>query len=99
MEENHSNDNDRLFSKSVRAGRRKYFFDVKETRNSDYYIVITESKKRFEDNSFMKSKIYLYKEDFNKFSDALRETVNFVKQELLPEYDYDEFAYSQEEEE
>lgn len=80
-----------IFSKKVRAGRRTYFFDVKTTRNSDYYVTITESKRRNEDGSFIKHKIFLYKEDFNKFSQALQETLGHVKSELMPEYDYDEF--------
>lgn len=97
MEDNRYNDNDKLFSKRVKAGRRTYFFDVRETKNSDYYVTITESKKRFDDQSYVKQKIFLYKEDFNKFSDALSETINFVKQELLPEYDFDEFTRPEEE--
>jgi hypothetical protein len=99
MEENKFNDNDKPFTKMVRAGRRKYFFDVRETKTSDYYITITESKKRFDDHNFVKQKIFLYKEDFNKFAEALQETIDFVKQELLPEYNFDEFAnYKYEEE-
>ena len=80
-----------IFSKKVRAGRRTYFFDVKTTRNNDYYVTITESKRKSEDGSFIKHKIFLYKEDFNKFSQALKETLGHVKSELMPEYDYDEF--------
>lgn len=91
MEEKNSG-HERVFSKKVKAGKRTYFFDVKPTKRNDYYITITESKKAFDENHYMKQKIFLYKEDFNKFSDALRETVNFVKSELLPEYDYDEFT-------
>jgi hypothetical protein len=95
MDDNKYNDNERAFSKTVLAGRRKYYFDVRETKYSDYYITITESKKKFENNNFVKQKIFLYKEDFNKFADALMETINFVKQELLPEYDFDEFSHKQ----
>ncbi len=80
-----------IFSKRVRAGRRTYFFDVKTTRKNDYYVTITESKKRSEDGSFIKHKIFLYKEDFNKFSQALQETLGHVKSELMPEYNYDEY--------
>ena len=72
-----------VYSKAVRAGRRTYFFDVKATRNDDYYLTITESrKKQGKDGSFFfdKHKIYLYKEDFAKFADGLEEVVNFVKQ-------------------
>jgi len=87
-----------IFSKKVRAGKRTYFFDVKSTRNNDYYITITESKKRHEDGTFIKHKIFLYKEDFNKFSQALQETVGHVKSDLMPEYDFDEFLHQEESE-
>lgn len=87
-------DNDKLFSKRVKAGRRTYFFDVRSTKRNDFYITITESKKRFDDQSFVKQKIFLYKEDFNKFLESLTETVNYVKSELLPEYDFDEFTHT-----
>lgn len=69
-----SRDRDEIYANAVRAGKRTYFFDVRATRNSDYYLTITESKKRFHDNgsvSYEKHKIFLYKEDFEKFSDAL----------------------------
>ncbi len=85
-------DKEEVFSKKVRAGKRTYFFDVKTTRGDDYYITITESKKRFEDGGYVKHKIFLYKEDFNKFSEAFTETVNYVKSDLMPEYDFDEFT-------
>src|SRR3954463_15455384 len=87
-----------LFSKSVRAGKRTYFFDVKATRGNDYYITITESKKHFETGNYVKHKIFLYKEDFNKFMEALNETVNHVKTDLMPEYDFEEFRNNQREE-
>lgn len=76
------NDREEIYSKSVRAGKRTYFFDVKATRNNDYYLTITESKKKFgEDGShnFEKHKIFLYKEDFEKFSEGLDEVVNYIK--------------------
>jgi hypothetical protein len=96
MQENDYNDHNQqeeIFSKRIRAGKRTYFFDVKATRNNDYYITITESKRsRFEDGSFVKTKIHLYKEDFNKFSDALNETIGHVKSNLLPEYNFDEYT-------
>ena len=85
-------DNEEVFSKKVRAGKRTYFFDVKATKGDDYYITITESKKRYEDGGYVKHKIFLYKEDFNKFSEAFTETVNYVKSDLMPEYDFDEFT-------
>ena len=68
-----------VFSKKVRAGKRTYFFDVKATRSNDYYITITESKKRFEDGVFIKHKIFLYKEDFEKFAEGLEDVVAYIK--------------------
>lgn len=71
-----------VYSKAVRAGRRTYFFDVKATRNDDYYLTITESrKKQGKDGNFFfdKHKIYLYKEDFSKFADGLGEVVNYIR--------------------
>ena len=68
-----------VFSKKVRAGKRSYFFDVKATRSNDYYITITESKKRLEDGVFIKHKIFLYKEDFEKFAEGLKDTVEYIK--------------------
>lgn len=72
-------DREEVFSKRVRAGKRTYFFDVKATRANDYYITVTESKKRLEDGSFIKHKIFLYKEDFEKFVEGLQETMEYVK--------------------
>lgn len=69
-----------VFSKKVRAGKRTYFFDVKATRSNDYYLTITESKKRLEDGVFVKHKIFLYKEDFEKFAEGLNETVSYIKE-------------------
>lgn len=77
-------DGDGIFSKVLRAGRRTYFFDVRETRAGDYYLTVTESKKNTnEDGSFFykKHKIYLYKEDFGKFRDILDEITEFVVNE------------------
>ena len=93
QEENYNRDSqEEIFSKRVRAGKRTYFFDVKATRNNDYYITITESNRsKFDDGNFVKMKIHLYKEDFNKFSDGLAETIGHVKTTLLPEYDFDEY--------
>ena len=71
-----------VYSKPVRAGKRTYFFDVKATKGNDYYLTITESKKRVEADgrfSFDKHKIFLYKEDFEKFADGLQEVVDYVK--------------------
>ena len=96
MQDQH-NDNREVFSKRVKAGKRTYFFDVKATRGNDYYITITESKKSFEDGNYVKHKIFLYKEDFNKFMEAFTETINHVKTELMPEYDFEEFNRSRDE--
>ena len=84
---------DEIYSHKVRAGKRTYFFDVKSTRSNDYYLTITESKKKFKDDGyfFEKHKIFLYKEDFHKFVNALNKTVDYVKEELLPEVDFSEF--------
>lgn len=71
-----------IFSKAVRAGKRTYFFDVKSTKGNDYYLTITESKKRFgEEGKFFyeKHKLFLYKEDFEKFVDGLNEVVSYIK--------------------
>jgi len=71
-----------VFSKSIRAGKRTYFFDVKATRGNDYYLTVTESKKKVEaDGSFTfdKHKIFLYKEDFEKFTEGLQEVIDYVK--------------------
>lgn len=72
-----------IFSKSVRAGKRTYFFDVKTTRRNDYYLTLTESKKRFNRDGrfyFEKHKIFLYKEDFEKFTDGLTEAIGYIKE-------------------
>lgn len=89
---------DGIYSQRLRAGKRRtYFFDVRTTKSDDYYITITESKKRFDDDGYDRHKIFIYKEDFNKFLAALENTVNHVKDELLPEYNFDEFDREPEE--
>lgn len=88
-----------LFSKRIKAGKRRtYFFDVRETRGSDYFITITESKKRFNDDGYDRHKMFIYKEDFNKFLAALTETVDFVKTDLMPDFDFDAFNHDDQEE-
>ena len=97
-------DNDRnskrfesVYSKKVRAGKRRtYFFDVRRTKGEDFYLTLTESTKKF-DGGYERHKIFLYKEDFNRFVQGLDEAVNYIKTELMPQYDYDEFARRQEE--
>jgi len=91
--ENGNFNNEEIYSKRVRAGRRRtYFFDVRTTRSNDYYVTITESKRRFDEDGYERHKLHLYKEDFNKFLTAFQETLEHVKTELMPDYDYDEFT-------
>ena len=84
MEEMENNDRqkDEIYSKSVRAGKRTYFFDVKSTKSDDYYLTLTESKKRFNSDdgtfSFEKHKIFLYREDFENFIEGLKNVMDFV---------------------
>ena len=80
--EKNGSDREEIFSKSVRAGKRTYFFDVKSTKGNDYYLTITESKKRFGDDGkffYEKHKLFLYKEDFEKFAEGLNEAVAHIK--------------------
>jgi hypothetical protein len=90
MKDSESKFNQEIHSKVVRAGKRTYFFDVKSTRNEEFYLTITESKKRFEDNGtfhYEKHKIFLYKEDFEKFSECLQEIIDFINENKLEEFD------------
>jgi hypothetical protein len=92
--------NESLYSKRIKAGKRRtYFFDVRATRGNDYFITITESKKRFDDNGYDRHKMFLYKEDFNKFLNALTETIGYVKTDLMPDFDFDAYNHDQENEE
>lgn len=93
MEDHRGFDREEIFSKKVKAGKRTYFFDIKSTRASDFYITITESKRRTIGDSFTyeKHKIFLYKEDFFKFVNALNETVDHLKNDLMPEFDFEQF--------
>jgi len=85
-----------IYSKRIRAGKRRtYFFDVRATKGNDYYLTITESRKRFNDNGYDRHKIFLYKEDFNKFIKALGEAVDYVKTELMPDFDFDAYNHDQ----
>ena len=89
---------DSVYSKRIRAGKRRtYFFDVRTTRGNDYYLTITESRKRFNDDGYDRHKIFLYKEDFNKFLKALNEAVDHVKTELMPDFDFDAFNHEYDE--
>ena len=93
MAENKENEKLEIYSQRVRAGKRTYFFDVKSTKSNDYYLTITESKRRYKEDGFYyeKHKIFLYKEDFHKFINALQETVDHVKNELMPEFDFSQY--------
>ena len=87
-----------VFSRKVRAGRRRtYFFDVRKTKGEDFYLTLTESTRRFNGDGYERHKIFLYKEDFNRFVACLEETIDHIKTELMPEYDYDEFTRRHEE--
>lgn len=89
MENEKNYEKNGVYSQKVRAGKRRtYFFDVRTTKANDYYLTITESKKRFEDDNYDRHKIFIYKEDFVKFVNALQETVDYIKTELLPDYDF-----------
>ena len=92
MDDNNDNRREEIYSEKVKAGKRTYFFDVKATKSNDYYLTITESKRRFKDDEFVyeKHKLFLYKEDFHKFVNALNSTVDHIKEELMPEVDFDE---------
>ena len=101
MEDQRGYDRDEIFSKKVKAGKRTYFFDIKSTRASDYYITITESKRKMNGDGFSyeKHKIFLYKEDFLKFVSALNEAVDHVKTDLMPDFDFEQFEKEESENE
>ena len=83
-----------VYSQRVRAGKRRtYFFDVRETRGNDYYLTITESRKKFNEDGYDRHKIFLYKEDFNKFLKGMTEAIDYVKTELMPDFDFDAFNH------
>lgn len=90
MENNNGGKYSGFFSKKLKAGKRRtYFFDVRSTKQGDFFLTITESKKKFEGDGYDSHKIFLYKEDFKKFMEGLNETMEYIKTELMPEYDYD----------
>jgi len=94
--ENNDKKMESIYSKRIRAGKRRtYFFDVRATRGNDYYLTITESRKRFNDNGYDRHKIFLYKEDFNKFIKALTEAVDHVKTQLMPDFDFDAYNHDE----
>ncbi|MBO9618613.1 MAG: DUF3276 family protein [Niabella sp.] len=100
--ENEHNDRklESIYSKRLRAGKRRtYFFDVRATKGNDYYLTITESRKRFDDNGYDRHKVFLYKEDFNKFVKALGEAIDYVKTDLMPDFNFDAFNHEDYDEE
>jgi len=89
---------DSVYSRKVKAGKRRtYFFDVRRTKGDDFYLTLTESTKKFNGEGYERHKIFLYKEDFNRFLSSLEDVINHVKTELMPDYDYDEFTRRHEE--
>ncbi|MFN7014667.1 MAG: DUF3276 family protein [Bacteroidia bacterium] len=93
MEPDNRNANDSVFSRKIRAGRRRtYFFDVRTTKSNDYYLTITESKKRNDNNGYERHKVFIYKEDFNKFLSELTDVVNYIKSQM-PDFDFDSFNH------
>ena len=94
MYDNNDKKNESVYSKRIRAGKRRtYFFDVRATRGNDYYLTITESRKRFNDDGYDRHKVFLYKEDFNKFIKGLGEAIDYVKTDLMPDFDFDAFNH------
>lgn len=87
-----------VYSRKIRAGKRRtYFFDVRRTKGEDFYLTLTESTRKFNGDGYERHKIFLYKEDFNRFVNNLQEVIDYIKTELMPEYDYDEFTRRHEE--
>ncbi|HIF14948.1 MAG TPA: DUF3276 family protein [Bacteroidetes bacterium] len=92
MEKDYDNRKEPAYSMKLRAGRKRtYFFDVRPTRSEDYYLTITESKRKFDGEGYERHKIFIYKEDLNKFITVLNNTVDHIKTELMPDYDFDSF--------
>ena len=95
--DNNEKKQESVYSTRIRAGKRRtYFFDVRATRANDYFLTITESRKRFDDNGYDRHKVFLYKEDFNKFLKALTEALDFVKTDLMPDFDFEAFNHEEE---
>ncbi len=92
--ENNERRQESVYSARIKAGKRRtYFFDVRETRGNDFYLTITESRKKFEGEGYDRHKIFVYKEDFNKFVRGLTETVDHVKTVLMPDFDFDVYNH------
>lgn len=96
-ESDNKSNREEIFSRTVRAGKRTYFFDVKSTRSNEKYLVLTESKRRFNNEQgkfyYEKHKVFLYREDFEKFARGLREAIEFIETGKKPD-DYDETEIS-----
>lgn len=90
MEENKDDGRSDIYFNKIKAGRRMYYFEVKATRTNDYFVVVTESKRRLKGDKpyFENHRIFLYKEDFNRFLKGLEDVVSFIKTELMPGYDF-----------
>lgn len=87
-----------VYSTKIKAGKRRtYFFDVRETKGGDYFISLTESTRRFSGDGYDRHKIFIYKEDFKRFLKTLSETIDHVKTELMPDFDFEEYERKQEE--
>jgi len=91
-------DQEMIYSRKIRAGKRTYFFDVRSTRSNDYYLTITESRRFQKDGDFVfeKSKLFVYKEDLDKVAEALQDAVNHIKNELLPHIDFEQYRNTEE---
>lgn len=86
--------NSSVYSHKVKAGRKRtYFFDVMTTKGNDYYLTLTESTRHNDGIGYTRHQIFLYKEDFNRFAEGLQDVINHVKNDLLPDFDYDQFAH------
>lgn len=87
-----------IFSKKLRAGKRRtYFFDIRKTKSNDYFISITESTRKFNGDGFERHKVFLYKEDFNRFVENLQQVIDEIKTKYLPDFDYEAFSKRDEE--
>lgn len=92
--ENNDKKMESVYSARIRAGKRRtYFFDVRATKGNDFYLTITESRKKFNEDGYDRHKLFLYKEDFNKFIKGLTEAVEYVKTDLMPDFDFNAFNH------
>lgn len=98
MENDNRNRSENVFSRKIRAGRRRtYFFDVRTTKSNDYYLIITESKKKPTGDGYERHKVFIYKEDFNKFLEEMTMAIDFIK-ERMPDFDFDAFSHKYDDE-